>query len=59
LSRKIDSVETLDIFNSHINRTLAETRDVSRWLVNQLAASFDEAMMGIDKHQLIRSEIDY
>jgi CRISPR/Cas system Type II protein with McrA/HNH and RuvC-like nuclease domain len=58
-SRKIDSVETLDIFNSHINRTLAETRDVSRWLVNQLTASFDVAMIGNDKRQLIRKEIDY
>ena len=59
MSRKIDSVETLDIFNSHINRTLAETLyiDISRWLVNQLTASFDGEDMGIDKRQLKRKLI--
>ena len=60
MSRKIDLIEALDIFNSHINITLDETRHVCRWLINQLTASFDEAMMGIDKRQLlIRKEIDY
>ena len=49
-----------DRFSCYIDRTLYETRHVFRWLINQLTASFDEVMMGIDKRQLlIQKEIDY